>query len=184
MNSGQLIVRRLASTPKDIAFRSQFGRILRLRHWSTNLPKNIAVTLKGTVLRCYSACPLLKQNSLAKFFRVPVRSVCSNGSFNSEEVNETFSLEKKRTEQETEDRIIELIETHARPHAQSDGGDIQFLRLDHGTGVVHVTMKGACVSCSSSTITLKFMVLKLLQNYVDGITDVEGHDEIDGDELI
>jgi Fe-S cluster biogenesis protein NfuA len=83
---------------------------------------------------------------------------------------------------ETERQVNELIETYARPHAQSDGGDIAFLRMDHDTGVVHVTMKGACVSCSSSTITLKFMVLKLLQNYLDGITDVEGHDEEESEE--
>jgi len=59
------------------------------------------------------------------------------------------------------------------------GGDILFRNFDHDTGVVHVTMKGACVSCASSTITLRFMVLRLLQHYVDEVKDVEGHDDTD-----
>lgn len=61
------------------------------------------------------------------------------------------------------------------------GGDILFRHFDHDTGVVHVTMKGACVSCASSTITLRFMVLRLLQHYVDEVKDVEGHDDADDD---
>ena len=71
---------------------------------------------------------------------------------------------------------MELIETQARPHAQLDGGDILFRSFDHLTGVVHVTMKGACVGCASSTSTLRFMVLRLLQHYVDEVQDIEGHD--------
>ena len=44
-------------------------------------------------------------------------------------------------------------------------------------------MKGACVSCSSSTVTLNFMVRRLLTHYVDEVRDVEGHfpDEDDDD---
>lgn len=61
------------------------------------------------------------------------------------------------------------------------GGDILFRRFDHGTGVVHVTLRGACVSCASSTVTLRFMVLRLLQHYVEEVVEVEGHDD-DGED--
>ena len=79
--------------------------------------------------------------------------------------------------QDIENRVMELIEEKVRPHAQADGGDVIFRSMDHENGIVHVSMKGACVSCSSSTITLKFMVLRLLQHYIEEVKDVEGHDE-------
>ena len=76
-----------------------------------------------------------------------------------------------------EDEIENLIEKQARPHAQSDGGDIVFKSFDHDTGTVHVALKGACVGCSSSTVTLRFMVLKMLQHYIDEVNEVVGHDD-------
>lgn len=78
---------------------------------------------------------------------------------------------------EAEVTVRDLIESKVRPHAQSDGGDVQFLSMDHENGIVHVAMKGACVSCSSSSVTLKFMVLRLLKFYVPEVLDVEGHDD-------
>ena len=88
------------------------------------------------------------------------------------------SAERQR-QQNVESEINKLIEEKVRPHAQSDGGDVIFRSMNHEHGVVHVTMKGACVGCSSSTVTLKFMVLRLLQHYFDEVSDVEGHDEVD-----
>ena len=75
---------------------------------------------------------------------------------------------------EIEAEISELFEKQVRPHAQADGGDIHFKRFDPETGTVYVEMRGACVSCSSSTVTLRFMVLRLLQHYIDEVSDVEG----------
>jgi hypothetical protein len=53
----------------------------------------------------------------------------------------SVNIEKKAKEAQ----IIELIENSVRPHAKADGGDVIFLRMDHDTGVVHVTMHG-CVN--------------------------------------
>ena len=89
---------------------------------------------------------------------------------------------KTKAREAIENHIRELIEERARPHAQSDGGDITFRNYDHEAGIVHVVMRGACAGCSSSTVTLKFMVLNLLQHYIEGVTDIEGHDEEDGDD--
>lgn len=77
--------------------------------------------------------------------------------------------------EEVEAIVRELIEEKARPHAQLDGGDIVFRSMDHENGVVHVDMKGACASCASSTVTLRFMVLRLLSHYVEEVKDIEGH---------
>lgn len=88
-----------------------------------------------------------------------------------------FSKAEIERRANVEERVQSIIEKSVRPHAQSDGGDVIFRSMDHESGVVHVTMKGACVSCSSSTVTLKFMVLRLLQHYIDEVTDVEGHDD-------
>lgn len=50
------------------------------------------------------------------------------------------------------DKISEVIE-QMRPFIQRDGGDVEFIEYDEG--IVYVQLKGACVGCPSSYITLK-----------------------------
>jgi NFU1 iron-sulfur cluster scaffold homolog, mitochondrial len=69
--------------------------------------------------------------------------------------------------------IKELIATRVRPAVANDGGDIIFKRFDVETGVVHLTMRGACSGCPSSTATLKQGVENLLRHYVPEVTAVE-----------
>ncbi len=69
--------------------------------------------------------------------------------------------------------IKELIATRVRPAVANDGGDILFKRFDADTGVVHLTMRGACSGCPSSTLTLKQGVENLLRHYVPEVTAVE-----------
>jgi len=69
--------------------------------------------------------------------------------------------------------IKELIATRVRPAVANDGGDIVFRRFDVGTGVVHLSMRGACSGCPSSTATLKNGVENLLKHYVPEVTAVE-----------
>ncbi len=69
--------------------------------------------------------------------------------------------------------IKELIATRVRPAVASDGGDIIFRRFDARTGIVHLTMRGACSGCPSSTATLKNGVENLLRHYVPEVTAVE-----------
>jgi len=69
--------------------------------------------------------------------------------------------------------IKELIATRVRPAVANDGGDIIFRRFDVETGVVHLTMRGACSGCPSSTATLKNGVENLLRHYVPEVTAVE-----------
>lgn len=69
--------------------------------------------------------------------------------------------------------IKELIATRVRPAVANDGGDIIFKRFDAETGIVHLTMRGACSGCPSSMLTLKQGVENLLRHYVPEVTAVE-----------
>jgi Fe-S cluster biogenesis protein NfuA len=69
--------------------------------------------------------------------------------------------------------IKELIATRVRPAVANDGGDIVFRRFDVDTGIVHLSMRGACSGCPSSALTLKQGVENLLRHYVPEVTAVE-----------
>jgi Fe-S cluster biogenesis protein NfuA len=71
------------------------------------------------------------------------------------------------------EEIRELIETRVRPAVAQDGGDIIFRRFDPETGIVHLTMRGACAGCPSSTMTLKQGIENMLRTYVPEVTAVE-----------
>lgn len=69
--------------------------------------------------------------------------------------------------------IKELIATRVRPAVANDGGDIVFRRFDVESGIVHLSMRGACAGCPSSAMTLKQGVENLLRHYVPEVTAVE-----------
>lgn len=69
--------------------------------------------------------------------------------------------------------IKELIETRVRPAVAQDGGDIIFQRFDPDTGIVHLSMRGACAGCPSSTYTLKLGIENMLRTYIPEVTAVE-----------
>ena len=69
--------------------------------------------------------------------------------------------------------IKDLLDTRIRPAVAQDGGDILFNRFEPDTGVVWLTMRGACSGCPSSTATLKAGVENLLKHYVPEVTRVE-----------
>ena len=69
--------------------------------------------------------------------------------------------------------IIELIETRVRPAVAQDGGDIVFHRFEQDTGIVHLSMRGACAGCPSSSFTLKQGIENMLKAYVPEVTAVE-----------
>lgn len=69
--------------------------------------------------------------------------------------------------------IIELIETRVRPAVAQDGGDIIFHRFDPESGIVHLSMRGACAGCPSSTMTLKSGIENMLRAYVPEVNAVE-----------
>jgi Fe-S cluster biogenesis protein NfuA len=66
------------------------------------------------------------------------------------------------------EQTIEVI----RPALQADGGDIILRDVDEGTGVVSVTLIGACSSCPASTQTLKAGIERIMRDRVEGVTEV------------
>ena len=68
--------------------------------------------------------------------------------------------------------IGNVIDEKVRPHVQADGGDVEFVIFDEN-GIVHLRMLGACVSCPSSTVTVRFMIKNMLQYYFDEVNDVK-----------
>lgn len=68
--------------------------------------------------------------------------------------------------------IKELIDTRIRPAIQEDGGDIEFVRFTDA-GVVQLSLRGACRSCDSSTITLKHGIESMLMHYIEEVKGVE-----------
>ena len=69
--------------------------------------------------------------------------------------------------------IKDLLDTRIRPAVAQDGGDILFQRFDVDTGVVYLSMRGACSGCPSSSATLKAGVENMLKHYVPEVTRVE-----------
>ena len=65
-----------------------------------------------------------------------------------------------------------------RPALQADGGDIVLRDVDEETGVVSVTLIGACGTCPVSTQTLKAGIERIMRDRVDGVTEVVNVDEV------
>ncbi|KAG6765099.1 hypothetical protein POTOM_029113 [Populus tomentosa] len=90
-------------------------------------------------------------------------------------------VEKSKDDSETVTMIKELLETRIRPAVQDDGGDIEYRGFDEETGIVKLTMQGACSGCPSSSVTLKSGIENMLMHYVPEVKGVE--QELDaGDE--
>ncbi|KAL7670601.1 hypothetical protein ACOME3_005537 [Neoechinorhynchus agilis] len=68
-------------------------------------------------------------------------------------------------------QIKALLNEKVRPIIVNDGGDIQFVGFNDG--IVSVKLKGACVGCPSSTITLKNGIENMLKFYIPEVEKVE-----------
>ena len=69
--------------------------------------------------------------------------------------------------------IKELLETRVRPAIQEDGGDIEFKGFEEADGIVRLKLKGSCRGCSSSSVTLKNGIERMLMHYVPEVKGVE-----------
>ena len=68
-------------------------------------------------------------------------------------------------------QVEETIEV-IRPALQADGGDMVLREVNEETGVVTVTLVGACGTCPASTQTLKAGIERIMRDRVDGVTEV------------
>lgn len=84
------------------------------------------------------------------------------------------------TDSETVAMIKELLETRVRPAIMEDGGDIEY-RGFTDDGIVELMLKGSCRGCSSSAVTLKTGIERMLMHYipeVKGVEQVLGEEEV------
>lgn len=75
--------------------------------------------------------------------------------------------------------IQEVLDREVRPGLAMDGGDMELVGVE-GT-LVKVKLNGHCVSCSSSTATMRFFVEDKLRELVDPaieVQDVTAHGEV------
>ncbi|OCF75898.1 NifU-like protein c [Kwoniella mangroviensis CBS 8886] len=86
------------------------------------------------------------------------------------------------TDSEIVGMIKELLETRVRPAIQEDGGDIEYKGFEEDTGIVKLKLKGSCRGCSSSSVTLKNGIERMLMHYVPEVQSVE--QVLDEEELI
>jgi Fe-S cluster biogenesis protein NfuA len=71
---------------------------------------------------------------------------------------------------EIEARIRGILQTEIAPYVEQDGGEIDLVRFRDG--VVEVALRGACVGCPSSTVTLKMGVEARLREEIPEIVSV------------
>ena len=69
------------------------------------------------------------------------------------------------------DRVAKVLEK-IRPYLQSDGGDISLISVNETSGVVEVSLRGACGNCPSSQMTLKGGVERMIRAEVPEIKQV------------
>ena len=67
---------------------------------------------------------------------------------------------------------VEKVLEKVRPYIQSDGGDITLVSVDEASGIVKVTLSGACGTCPSSTATLKGGVERMVKAEIPEIKEV------------
>jgi Fe-S cluster biogenesis protein NfuA len=58
-----------------------------------------------------------------------------------------------------------------QPHLRADGGDIELVGVDED-GTVKVRLKGACVGCPMSQMTLQLGVERYLKSKIPQVTKV------------
>jgi Fe-S cluster biogenesis protein NfuA len=71
---------------------------------------------------------------------------------------------------ETKEKVQKAL-AEIRPQIQADGGDIELVAVEGET--VKVRLRGACVGCPMSTLTLKQGVERLIKAKVPEIQAVE-----------
>ncbi len=67
---------------------------------------------------------------------------------------------------------VEKALKEIRPHLQADGGDVELVDVS-SEGVVKVRLKGACMGCPMSQMTLANGIGRRLKEIVPGVKSVE-----------
>ena len=75
--------------------------------------------------------------------------------------------------------VQELLNQQINPQIKSHGGQVDVVRYDEDDSILYIEMSGGCQGCSSSAVTLKHGVEKMIYEEfldIDDIRDVTDHD--------
>jgi len=72
---------------------------------------------------------------------------------------------------ETVEKRVQAALAEIKPQIQADGGDIDLVAIENN--VVKVRLRGACVGCPMSALTLKQGVERIIKQKVPEIKSVE-----------
>ena len=67
---------------------------------------------------------------------------------------------------------LDYVLNRIRPQIQADGGDLEVTNIDDENGIVYVALRGACVDCPLSALTLSEGVERVLVEHVPGVKKV------------
>ena len=67
---------------------------------------------------------------------------------------------------------IQATLDYIRPALQEDGGDIELVEFDEGTGVLKVSLFGACDGCPIASETMTLGVERIIKERVPGVAQV------------
>ena len=84
-----------------------------------------------------------------------------------------MDLEDVKKSEELLQRIEAFVDSEIRPFIQQDGGDIEVTGFDQDTGILRVRLQGACSTCPSSIMTLRFGVELRLREAFEEIKGLE-----------
>lgn len=72
---------------------------------------------------------------------------------------------------ESVEKRVEAALAEIKPQIQADGGDIDLVAIENN--IVKVRLRGACVGCPMSALTLKQGVERIIKSKVPEIQSVE-----------
>jgi len=72
---------------------------------------------------------------------------------------------------ETVEKRVQAALAEIKPQIQADGGDIDLVAIENN--IVKVRLRGACVGCPMSALTLKQGVERIIKSKVPEIQSVE-----------
>ena len=68
--------------------------------------------------------------------------------------------------------MLDYVMSRIRPQIQADGGDVDITEIDDDEGIVYVALRGACVDCPLSALTLSQGIERVLVEHVPGVIKV------------
>ena len=72
---------------------------------------------------------------------------------------------------ETVETRVKAALAEIKPQIQADGGDIDLVAIENG--IVKVRLRGSCVGCPMSALTLKAGVERIIKQQVPEVKSVE-----------